>query len=129
MSLKNRIATVTVRSAVRSKLAPAIDERRWAQRKSTGLPGTISSERLQGPLACVVRDLSATGAQIDIKLSKSAVISGAAGLPDKFTLFLPRDDCQVDCQVIWREKATAGLRFLGGLKLTPKRAVPQPKKS
>ena len=123
MSLKNRIATVTVRSAARSKLAPAIDERRWAQRKSTGLPGTISSERLQGPLACVVRDLSATGAQIDIKLSKSAVVTSAAALPARFTLFLPRDDCHVDCQMIWNEGATAGLRFLSGLKPMPKRAV------
>ena len=128
MSLKNRIATVTVRSAVRSKLAPAIDERRWAQRKVALLPGNIVSDRLQAAVACVVRDLSATGANLDIKLGKTTVINSAAGLPDTFILILPRDECQVDCQVAWRDKATVGVRFLGGLKMMPKRAPAKPLK-
>ena len=127
MTFKTRVANLTERAPAPT---PAVhfDERRWAQRKVALLPGNIVSDRLQAAVACVVRDLSATGANLDIKLGKTTVINSAAGLPDTFILILPRDECQVDCQVAWRDKATVGVRFLGGLKMMPKRAPAKPLK-
>ena len=123
MSFKNRVASLTERPAASPAPEMTVDERRWAKRKLAGLPGTILSDRLQAPVACIVRDLSSTGAQIDIKLGKGGVISNAAGLPNRFVLILLRDECQVECKVAWADKVTAGVRFMSGLKPVPKRVA------
>ncbi len=101
-----------------------VDERRWAQRKRSILAGKIVGDRLQGSVACVVRDLSATGAQVDLKFSKTSVISSVGQLPDQFVLILERERAEVQCETAWRRGESAGVRFVGGFRAMPK--APQP---
>jgi hypothetical protein len=98
------------------------DEQRWSSRKSTVLAGTIISDQLPGTVSCVVRDLSSTGALIELRAAKTGVIANASGLPDTFALVLLRDNSEVRCEVAWRQPASIGVRFLGAFKQVPPRA-------
>ncbi len=100
------------------------DERRWAQRKRSVLAGKIIGDRLQGSVGCVVRDLSATGAQVDLKFSKTSVISSVGQLPDQFVLILERERAEVQCETAWRRGNSAGVRFVGGFRAMPKAPTP-----
>ena len=43
-----------------------------------------------------MRDLSSTGAKIELVLGRDTVVSSADGLPDRMTLFLVSDEMEVD---------------------------------
>jgi hypothetical protein len=101
------------------------DEQRWSSRKSTVLAGTIISDQLSGAVSCVVRDLSATGALIDLRAAKSSVIANSSGLPNAFSLVLLRDNSEVRCEVMWRKPTSIGVRFLGAFKQVPVRSKPK----
>jgi hypothetical protein len=125
MSAKTRIGTAddatTLPASVLDQLA---DERRWAQRKRSVIAGKIIGDRLQGSVGCVVRDLSATGAQLDLKFSKTSVISSVGQLPDQFILVLERERSEVQCVTAWRRGDSAGVRFVGGFRAMPKAPAP-----
>lgn len=98
------------------------DEQRWSSRKSTVLSGTIISDQIPGAATCVVRDVSATGALIDLRSANSSVIASASGLPATFALVLQRDNSEVRCEVAWRQQSTVGVRFISAFKTLPVRA-------
>lgn len=112
--------------------APAAkqDERRWAQRKPRSLPALLLSDRLQSHVPCVVRDLSSTGARIEIVVGRDTPVRSADGLPDRLTLYMVTDEMEVDCEVHRRDGVFAGLRFTSTtrLRLRPKARRPIPKK-
>ncbi len=98
------------------------DERRWAQRKPRSLPAYLLSDRLQSQVPCIVRDLSSTGARIEIVLGRDTVVRSADDLPDRLALYMVTDEMEVDCEVRRRDGSFAGLRFTSTtrLRLRPK---------
>lgn len=92
------------------------DDRRWAPRRTGVLGANIISDRLQSSVFCVVRDLSSTGALLELRIDKHCVIGSATDLPNSFKLILRNDAMDVDCEVAWRRRDTVGVRFLGGLR-------------
>lgn len=129
MSVTDRIAAITARAAaVRMSAAP--DERRWALRKSSILSGSIISDRLQGVVPCVIRDLSATGARIALQVQRSSVIGAPSALPPNFKMLLDREQIEVDCELQWTNEREAGVRFLSSMRhlpMKPRKLLP-PKK-
>jgi len=112
------------RLAARALLAAgATDERRFAQRKARSLPAYILSERLTVAVPCVVRDLSSTGAKLEIVLGRDTPISSAEGLPDRFVLYIMVDEVEMDCTIAWRRHRLAGVRFAGIARHRPRRAA------
>lgn len=121
------VASLPVADAAENLMAKDLaNEQRWSSRKSTVLAGTIISDQLPGSVACVVRDLSSTGALIELRAAKTGVIANASGLPDAFALVLLRDNSEVRCEVAWRQPASIGVRFLGAFKQVPARSKPKP---
>ena len=96
------------------------DERRWAQRKPRSLPAYILSQRLSSSVPAIVRDLSSTGAKIEIVLGRDTVVSSADSLPDKVTLFLVSDEMEVDGTVAWRAGNFVGIRFTSASRPRPR---------
>lgn len=108
-----------------SPLAPAIDagqaieaspvpttiEQRFARRKRSAANGLILSPALSVPLSCVLRDVSSTGARIELVASLENLIGGRAKLPNSFTLNMRLDRMEVDCAIVWRRGAFVGVRF------------------
>jgi len=57
-----------------------------------------------GAIDCLVRNLSSTGAAIEI--------SSQVGIPEKFTLFIPGDGLHLSCDVVWRKNCRIGVTFV-----------------
>jgi hypothetical protein len=56
-----------------------------------------------GTIDCVVRDLSITGAALEV--------SSQIGIPAKFTLIIPGDALHLPCAVVWRSQYRIGVHF------------------
>lgn len=54
-------------------------------------------------IACTVRDLSLTGASLEVSDPKNA--------PEKFTLLIPEDGLKIACQVVRRTEFRMGVKF------------------
>jgi hypothetical protein len=52
---------------------------------------------------CVVRDLSITGAALEV--------SSQTGIPAKFILVIPGDALHLPCAVVWRTQYRIGVHF------------------
>lgn len=99
----------------------AAENRRWAQRKPRSLPAYLLSERLQGAVQCVVRDMSSTGAKL--QLAAGATVKAADDVPETFTLYLLTDEIEVDCAVAWRRASSLGVRFTSTTRPRPRPRV------
>lgn len=87
------------------------DESRRSRRQTACVQGTISSERLAEPMACAIRNLSATGALVELVKTERKAFTSEERLPDRFTLGFRLESTEVDCEVIWRRGDTLGVRF------------------
>lgn len=77
-------------------------EKRAAQRHRVFKGGTITIEG--SGIACTVRNMSASGAAIDLE--------GPVALPQSFTLSIARDNFAQDCRPVWRNDKRVGLAFV-----------------
>lgn len=89
------------------------NDQRGGLRKPSDLPGFIWSEKLPAALPCSIRDLSATGALLQLKPSKDAPDN--AELPGRFVLVLTqyRERTEVDCALVRQGRDGLGVRFTG----------------
>ena len=76
-------------------------EKRVTHRNRVFKTGTI--EFGDGAIDCTVRNLSNTGAALDV--------NSPAGIPDKFALMLPTSGLHFACRVIWRGQNRIGVKF------------------
>ena len=86
-----------------------ISERRLRERDTCKIQATISGAPGAVPVPCLVRDLSDSGALLDV--------DQALPLPDTFRLGLPIAQEIVDerrVELRWREGRSVGVRFVRG---------------
>lgn len=89
----------------------ATDKRR-AQRRRI-LKGAVAAfSNRHCSIACIVRDISLTGARIRSE--------GSVNIPDTFELLIELDGTEADCEVVWRKGNEIGVRFRGA----PRRVNP-----
>ena len=125
MSISDRIAAVTRQRPKRAEGKTQVQEKRWAQRKSGLIAGLIVYHPVKAPVECVIRDISATGARIEVASNWSDGINSGQDVPDEITLLVRHDKIEVDCVVVWRKTKQIGVRFKGGMRaLSRKLASP-----
>ncbi len=106
-----KLKTVKPKPRVPIEDTKTSDSRR-SRRESACVQGTVVSERLSEPVACVIRNLSATGARLDlVKVDRKPFVSEDR-LPDYFTLAFRLERTEVDCRIVWRRGDAIGVRFL-----------------
>ena len=76
-------------------------ETRRAPRFKVSKAARIGADR-RAP-RCIVRDLSVTGAALDVE--------SQAEVPDQFSLVIPEDSLIVPCRVVWRRGYKIGVMF------------------
>jgi PilZ domain len=76
-------------------------ERRAAQRRRVLKGGSIEFDGRT--VACVLRNISATGAALQVERWLC--------IPHQFKLNIPFDEIRQDCRVVWRKEALIGLAF------------------
>jgi hypothetical protein len=79
-----------------------MDEHRIAQRHRVLKGGTIAFNGAAG-ISCTVRNLSETGAALD-------VIS-PVGIPESFMLVVDGNQASKPCHVVWRKEKRIGIAF------------------
>jgi hypothetical protein len=79
-----------------------MDENRKAQRNRMLKAGTISLH-LGGTIDCKIRNLSSTGARLEV--------NSQLGIPDSFILLTKPDRIQHSCRVKWRKDHHIGVVF------------------
>lgn len=125
MSLNNRMAAVLKRSA--SLQVDEVDQlnKRWAKRKSAQTPAKILFDGITTPYECMLRDISSTGAQVEMSRTKMNPDGSTENLPNYFTLIIPLDKTAVECQSMWRRGSKVGARFIGMVRtFAPVKPVP-----
>jgi hypothetical protein len=110
MSLQARLNAV-VRAKAVVQAAAEEDERRWARRKPSRLPGHIFAPTQRAPIACTVLDGSSTGVQLELCAGRTGVPPSADMVPDKFLLVIELQQSQVECAVAWRRGSKIGARY------------------
>ena len=78
------------------------DEHREAPRHRVLKAGTI--EFGGGAIDCTARNLSASGAALDVV--------SPVGIPERFNLIVPADGIQKPCRVVWRKEKRIGIAFI-----------------
>ena len=119
MTLQNRIAAATRKPAASADEMTADHTRRWARRKAVSNGGQILFDGITTPYACLVRDISSTGAKLEMTKNKFNADASSAFVPTYFTLIMPIDRTRVECQSMWRRGSFLGARFLGAVEVMP----------
>ncbi len=78
-----------------------MDERRHDTRSNVFKKGSISFGG--STIDCMVRNLSATGALLDVETP--------LGIPKRFTLVVAADSFSGECRVVWVREKRLGVRF------------------
>ena len=78
-----------------------MSEKRTFSRHRVLKSGTI--EFGGGAIDCTIRNLSSTGAALDV--------NSPVGIPEQFTLVLPADGVNMPCHVVWRRPNRIGIAF------------------
>jgi hypothetical protein len=78
-----------------------MDETRIAPRRRMLKAGTI--EFGGGGIDCTVRNISATGAALEVVTPLF--------IPDRFTLFVPSEQLKRPCHIVWRKEKRIGVTF------------------
>ena len=92
----------------------------WGRRKSLrrqfGYPGLMQSVGGGSPGACVIVDISETGAQLEVPVG--------AEIPIEFALLIGGNaNVRRRCRVVWRSGNRVGVQFAAGIKrVTPSTA-------
>lgn len=102
---------------VEDNLSSQAAEQRWANRKNSRTPALIVTDgqsmgRQMGPLNCILKDTSSTGARIEFSPAVAQRWGySAAALPDRFRLQIPSQRVQMDCRIAWYDGAEFGVQF------------------
>jgi hypothetical protein len=79
-------------------------ERRADQRHRVLKGGTLHFNKGYSSLECVIRDLSATGARIQM--------GETFGVPSRFTMSISGETTRIEASLRWRNSRSIGLSFL-----------------
>jgi hypothetical protein len=104
----------------------AVEKRRRDQRKPVNLAGHVDTSESRA-VACTVRDMSASGAMLEIKGIQRAY-GHSWQIPDRFRLVMETlvDRSIVECCVMWRRGDRLGVRFVSPLDTVVKKLAPRP---
>ena len=84
----------------------AEDERRTSARQRTVMRGCIYYDKRSAAADCLVRDVSDSGARLE--LSENVVI------PDLIELYIPKKEETYHARVLWRHDNEVGVAYVGG---------------
>ena len=94
------------------RAATGPNKRRTVRRAQRFAEGFIWSDRMAASKICAIRDLSVTGARIDL-------LNGAVNpqiLGGVLTLYFPSEKQEIDCKLMWRAGGKIGLEFVGAYR-------------
>ncbi|MEZ5818969.1 MAG: PilZ domain-containing protein [Hyphomicrobiaceae bacterium] len=106
-----RLKPRPVKPAHRVPIEAVGSDSRRSRRQTACVQALIKEDRLSEPVGCVIRNLSATGARLELVKTDRKAFSSEERIPDLFTLEFRLEKTEVDCEIVWRRGDTMGVRF------------------
>lgn len=75
----------------------------------------VFSDDLPSPLSCTVRDISESGARLELDRSGLRGPAVEVRIPEFFAVYFCPDKTEVDCRLAWQDGRHFGMRFLGDI--------------
>ncbi len=97
--------------------AAADSDARWARRTTSRLGAQIMHQSVPTPIICTIRDTSSTGARLELSVQRGGSMTRER-IPEQFTLFMPADRLEIECQVMWRQGPQIGVRYASPARRT-----------
>jgi hypothetical protein len=94
-----------------------MNDKRTSPRLRSFLKGSVVFNGGQNNLDCLIRDMSTTGARLEL--------SASITLPDRFDLYLPHRDETCKVHIQWRRGTQIGVAFDHVENVPPMPAAPQ----
>lgn len=99
-----KIALQPIRKSIEAFVSPPVKRNaRTAERQPTFKIAFVRYAGCKGEVACLVRDMSQSGARISL--------NEAIGLPEEVRLFIPQLTLKLDAEVRWQRGGDVGLEF------------------
>lgn len=86
-------------------------EKRFAPRRKELTPGIVYLESSTGSFPCLVRDVSTTGAQLELRLGWDNPFSAGVSLNDRILLVLRTHRIMYHCKIMRRGEKMLGVKF------------------
>lgn len=99
-------------------------EKRFAPRRKSQTPAIVHLEDAPGSFPCIVRDMSTTGARLELREGWDNPFSAGVSLNDKIKLVVRLDRVMYECKIVRRGKKELGVKFTA-----PPKALPPPVKA
>ena len=92
-------------------------EQRFAKRRRTKMQALIVKPNGRHAMTCAVRDISSTGVLIHMPVDANSVSRAGEEVPPRFTLQIPLERIEVECELAWRQANRLGARFISPTRI------------
>jgi hypothetical protein len=117
--LVERLRRIAESRARRQAAATDVECKRKGRRKQTALPGLLTFKSMRAQVPCTIADMSGTGARLTLSHATARSFGDVEHLSAQCTLVIRADRMQVQCEIMWREGTSLGVRFLGAPQPLP----------
>lgn len=105
------INQVLSKRAAAEKKSEEYSEKRFAPRRKDSATGIVYLGSGTGSFPCMVRDMSTTGAQLELRAGWDNPFSSGVSLNDKIRLVVRMHRVVYDCKIVRRGERVLGVKF------------------
>lgn len=91
-------------------------ENRFAPRRESAMPALISFDDMADAMPCLIRDMSTTGAKVELRPHTSDAIATDFSGADRVRLVVRADRVIYECKIVRRSDRELGLAFVAAPK-------------
>ena len=108
--------TAGVKSASAYAILRSDGDNRFAPRRSSQIPAMIYFEGTTTSMPCMIRDMSTTGAKLELKDGWDNPFKSSASEMDRIRLVVRMDRVMYDCKIMRRSETELGVKFVAAPK-------------
>lgn len=103
-------------AAASDALENKASEKRFAPRRSGMTPAIVYLEDGPGSFPCLIRDMSATGARLELREGWDNPFSSGVSMDDRISLVVRMDRVMYQCKIVRRGAKELGVKFTAAPK-------------
>lgn len=88
------------------------DDHRFAPRRKGQIPALIQFDHMTDAIPCIVRDMSASGARIEVRAGWEGSLGFSSNRAVRLRLIIRHDRTLFDCRIVRHSETEIGVKFL-----------------